>query len=64
MTKKHYIAIAKIFHDAMREDIGAIGRLGIWDGVVKPFADLAQADNPNFDRGRFLDAVDYPQNNW
>lgn len=53
--KRHYEAIAKLLGNALGKSDGSepseIRELSY------RFADRFDADNPNFDRGRFLDAV-------
>lgn len=60
MTKKQYIVMARIFHDALSAPYGTpTSRLAIWDDVVRPFVEFAKADNPRFDESTFVAAVDY-----
>lgn len=47
-TRQHYVAIAKILAKHKSEQASAI---------AKELADLFAADNPNFDRNRFLQAA-------
>ncbi len=47
MTKKHFIAIAKIVHT--HRNRGA-------DTIASALADYFATINPNFDRQRFIDA--------
>lgn len=47
MTRKHYIAIAKIINGLMLTHVEK-------EPIAQQFADLCGEDNPNFDRQRFL----------
>lgn len=51
MTRKDYIATANILKEFSVEMLSDAHR-----DLVDAFADLMQADNPRFDRTRFLDA--------
>lgn len=55
MTKKHFEAIAKILRK------WGEGRMepNKWIALVNDFADLCQAENPNFDRDRFKRACTF-----
>lgn len=57
LSKKYYVAIAKvicnIYTQSSRNEISSHGL----KTIVHSFADLFQADNPNFDRQRFIDYV-------
>jgi len=53
MTKKHFEAAARIVR-ARKADRGAVPARELAEG----FADLFSADNPRFDRARFLAACD------
>lgn len=54
MTKKDYIAIAKILKDA-QELSGGKGEAVI--AIGQDLADLFKQDNSAFDRARFMDAA-------
>lgn len=62
MSKKHYVAIAKIIKSQIKladfngetEDSPAIRLTAI--NIARDFADFASLDNPEFDRARFLAA--------
>ena len=59
MTKKDYIAIAKVLaaHRMRRPTDDSDGRIADrLDDVTEAFADMLAADNPRFDRVRFLAA--------
>jgi len=72
MTRKHYEAVAKILFDFQRrietdldetdfdieEFLFLLGSGEIVRDLAVHFADLFEADNPKFDRSRFLDATD------
>lgn len=62
MSRKDYVAFAKVLHDALRDpNIGPSARINIMDNIMSPMADIFEADNPLFDRYRFAAAVGYPQ---
>jgi len=50
MTKKHFIALARIF-SKYNLDVHSIGKEIFWDIV-----ELCENENPNFDKERFLKA--------
>lgn len=51
MTKKHFITIAKILHDAQRT-----GDKATVEHIARELADMFQRENPNFDIHKFLNA--------
>lgn len=56
MTRKDYIQFAKMFKEFGQELYGK-GVSEQWNWFVSDFADLLKADNPNFDRKRFMEAL-------
>ena len=59
MTRKDYINFANRLSDACPTDKTRIGYdyvLQQWEIDVDMIADAFQADNPRFDRARFIDA--------
>jgi hypothetical protein len=54
MTKKHYVAIAKILKDHKPTDQFQIDN---WWRMVKDMADFFEHDNPNFDADKFIQAI-------
>ena len=55
MTKKDYIAIAKVINHVQRANIaGDISTKNVAQNIAYGIADVMQSDNPNFDRNRFL----------
>ena len=59
MTKKDYVAIARIINTSNREtgDKAANqARKHLLDCVANDLADIMERDNPKFDRARFLTA--------
>jgi hypothetical protein len=57
MTRKDYIATAKIFNSYAEAGQDNILISSLVKSIVEDFADLFANDNPNFDEQRFLDAV-------
>ena len=60
MTRKHFKAIAAILagktvHDSIRTDYD-VGYACASQDIAKELSDLFEADNPRFDRTRFLAA--------
>lgn len=53
MTKKHYEAIARVFR--RNTDLPAAAGAAVRE-TARELADVLQADNPRFDRDRFLTA--------
>ena len=69
MTRKHYIAIADMLarrqpyvsNDPEEEDYSygkMRGALSEWEGIRDDLCDLFKADNPNFDRQKFVEATE------
>ena len=56
MTRKDYIAIAGAINKAS-ERYGEPAAKMVLDDVVNEIAEVLAADNPNFDKDRFVDAV-------
>lgn len=56
MTRKHFIAIAAII-DARRDELTTEGILLL--PLARDMADMFAADNPRFDRERFLKACGF-----
>jgi hypothetical protein len=57
MTRKDYIATAKIFNSYAEAGQDNLLISSLVKSMVEDFADLFANDNPNFDEQRFLDAV-------
>lgn len=66
MTKKHYIAIAKALGKAYNliekyqngsSDTDAMTPELAMEALLADFVEIFEADNPNFDRARFIEAV-------
>lgn len=59
MSRKDYVKFAQVFADEMAStadsDMGLIARTAL-RSVHQKVMDIFEADNPNFDRTRFLDA--------
>jgi hypothetical protein len=53
MTKKDYEAIAEVFRNQKR---GLATEQDVVEAIAGDFADVLQADNPRFNRARFLAA--------
>lgn len=67
MTRKDYVAIAKAFKaeaDSALRDTGGAGHgrmvYGYLCAVAVNVADVFEADNPRFDRDRFIKAAGFP----
>jgi len=62
MPKKDYQAIARALHGARpgldADGIHAYGREFNWRPIVAAIADVMAADNPRFDRARFVEACE------
>ena len=64
MTRKHYEKVAKALRDYHLEIVHGLGeshqqtngKLDTVQDIGNILADIFQADNPRFDRGRFLSA--------
>lgn len=57
MTKKDYIAIAKVISDERNHPAsGSKAAQVTCDRLAHRFADMLASDNPRFDRARFLQA--------
>lgn len=56
MSKKDYIQFAKMFKEFGQVIVRTPAK-NDWDYFVSDFADLLKADNPNFDRKRFMEAL-------
>lgn len=56
MTKKDYIVIANVFNDYAGLDIHSEDYAYIRRQMAESFANRLEADNPRFDRARFLAA--------
>lgn len=54
MTKKHYELIAEILVQAHTPKHHSVHEYNRWLSMVKRFALMLEADNPNFDRAKFL----------
>jgi len=54
MTKKHYIAIAKVLNE--HHNVITIGDLENFDIMVESFCAVFKADNPLFDKTKFVNA--------
>jgi hypothetical protein len=48
MTRKDYVMIAKVFARSAGDDLAKL--------LAEDLADKLQADNPRFDRARFIEA--------
>jgi hypothetical protein len=57
MTRKDYIATAKIFNSYADAGQDNILISSLVKSIAEDFADLFASDNPNFDEQKFLDAV-------
>ena len=60
MTRKHYLAFAlafKITKDTFEEK-SDIQALRIWETLRNRTVDIFEADNPRFDRQRFVNATE------
>lgn len=55
MSRKHYVAVAEKMASRMEEVHGSAETFLLLS-VVRDLAGIFQADNPNFDRNRFLAA--------
>lgn len=55
MTKKHYIAIAKVIRSNINAGVG-LGEIYGIESLALALADTFAAENARFDRGRFLAA--------
>jgi hypothetical protein len=51
MTRKDYVSVAKILNDAIN------GVLDSEEEVIQAFVEMFEADNPNFDADKFVEAV-------
>lgn len=56
MSRKDYIQFAKMFKE-FGQAVSQTTAKTDWDYFVSDFADLLKADNPNFDRKRFMEAL-------
>lgn len=56
MTRKDYEAVADILRQAGNDAMGGYTAQGVVVQITQQFAELARADNPRFDRARFMDA--------
>jgi hypothetical protein len=58
MTRKDYVKFAAMLKEERVPDNGPIGyaKLRMLDQIADKTADIFEADNPNFDRARFLTA--------
>jgi hypothetical protein len=57
MTRKDYVAVSEIlagYSQAMIDNFW-------WEDLVNDFALMFEADNPNFDRKRFIQACEEPE---
>jgi len=59
MTKKDYIAVAKIISQQLENvvGVGADNQRSAIRAVARSFATYAEEDNPKFDRNKFLAAA-------
>lgn len=63
MSRKHYIALAKILNSSReRLEAGGINPLFVWKEMVKALASEMQADNPAFNATKFYTACGLPSN--
>ena len=56
LTKKHFIAVAKILRDRDLATENLTQACVVMD-IREDLADYFASDNPNFDRSRFIDAA-------
>ena len=56
MTKKHFIAIAKMFRNIRQYNRSSGGKVD-FSIVVNHMADYCESQNVMFDRERFIDAI-------
>ena len=57
MTRKDYVAVAKIVNDYLNNaDYHDALSANVDDFLVRPFIKLFEADNPNFNADKFWDA--------
>lgn len=56
MTRKHYIAVAQVLA-AANEQVGYLSPDALIKGITEGLADVFAADNPRFDRQRFIAAA-------
>ena len=61
MSRRNYVKFAEAmkFHKPIKGSPGFDGRLYQWRLDVSVMADVFYADNPRFDRDRFLRAVNF-----
>jgi hypothetical protein len=59
MTKKDYIAIAKMLNKeyTMAREDGCQDHIGIIISIAHGLSQILKADNPQFDKDRFMEAV-------
>lgn len=65
MTRKHYIELASIVGNTLREVTivgGEDAREAVYDKLYNPLCTMLKQDNPNFDRLRFSAAVATAEN--
>lgn len=62
LSKKHYQAIARAIHEARKDTAptNASPQRELWieGAIVRNIANTLQADNPRFDRARFIEACE------
>ena len=60
MTRKHYEKVAQILRQQVEQgaDRGTVAE------IATELVSMFQADNPRFDRGRFLSAIGYENEDW
>ena len=58
MSKKHYQALARALNSVRRFAPYSGGQEHMLSEVVREVADVLAADNPRFDRARFLEACE------
>lgn len=55
MTRKDYVAISRVFHDEM-DSTKSVEAVDAICCLAQALADVMEADNPDFEPNRFLDA--------
>lgn len=57
MTKKDYIKLAALIRDTSEKDREENYKIILKEPFINRLCDILQADNPNFDRERFIKAT-------